>query len=248
MAEPVGTVLNLLGGIWNVCQLLWFSAGFFTKRPFKILSVTIPIRLTDYIVEGEDRKERRLDIHTIYTLRGIRGITDTDVGMTKRYTKSEARELHLLMGTTEQGTLFSGQTNAGTGARFSVKPGEIKTIVFRCEVLCDLPFPDENRTIRDAAILRPDESWWGYPNFDDMTLPEVTIILESPSNDLSMTPDVRPAIRFKADGQLDYSKVSTGRLKAKAGIEVLWARWQDVRKDELVALRYKWSDPASERE
>ena len=244
MAEPFGTILNLLGGIWNAWKLLWFLAGLLSKKPFKILSVAILIRLTDCLGKEEDRKERRLDVQTMYTIRGIRGLTDAVDGMNKRYTKSDARKLFLRKGTTKQANQFAGPTNVGTIARFNVEPGEIKTIVFRCEVICDLPFP-EGRAIRDAAILRPDEAWWGYPNYDGMTLPEVTIVMESPTSDLTMISNQRPAFRFKADGQLDHSKVSTGRSKAKAGSEVLWARWRDVRKNELVAFRYKWSDPSA---
>ena len=244
MAELPLTVINVLGNFWNLWRLSWAIAGLFSKKPFKILSVTILLRQTDYPVEGEDRQKRSLEVQTIYTIRGIRGLTDAADGMNKKYTKSDARKLHLRKGTTKQANQFNGPTNVGTIARFNVGPGEIMTIMFRCEVISDLPFP-EGRAIRDVAILSSDEAWWGYPNHDGMTLPEVTITIESPTSDLMMITDQRPAFRIKADGQLDHSKVSTGRPKAKAGSEVLWARWRDVRVDELVAFRYKWSLPAA---
>ena len=235
---------NWLGCFSHILRSLRALARFLSKKPFKILSVTILLRQADYCVKGEDRKERRLEVQTVYTVRGIRGLTDAVDGMNKKYTKSDARKLHLRKGTTKQANQFNGPTNVGTIARFSVDPGEIRTITFRCEVISDLPFPDL-RVIRDAVNLRSDEAWWGYPNHDGMTLPGVTVIIESPTNDLMMVSSQRPAFRIKADGQLDYSKVSTGRSKAKAGSEVLWARWRDVRINELVAFRYKWSHPAA---
>ncbi|WP_145067014.1 hypothetical protein [Engelhardtia mirabilis] len=224
----------------GIGQTLGFGSGRVEiERPFELLSVTISLRQSDGIFDGQE--ERHLDVRTLYTIRGVQGLSATSDAMTKRYTKSDAREVRPWRGTVEEAVKSVGPTNRETIARFGIEPGEVKSLVFGSEVVFDLPFTagDTRRAIRDIVTLGPGEAWWGYPNHHGMTIPVVTIIIESPTNDLELTGE-RPAFRVLADGSVDHKKASVGPPVASAGTEAIWASWRDVREDELVAFRYKW--------
>jgi hypothetical protein len=206
--------------------------------PFEILSITIMLRQSDRTIDG--RVERHLNVRTIYTIRGLRELPANSDAMTKMYRKSEAREIRQWHGNVEQAISSKGPTIVETVARFGIHPGEVKSVVFGAEVISDLPFPeDKYRAINDLVKLRPDEAWWGYPNNDGMTIPEIMIILESDTNDLKVNTEL-PAFRVTAEGNIDHREATTGRSEARAGAECLWARWNNVREKEMVALRYTW--------
>lgn len=211
------------------------------SRPFEILSVTILLRQSDVTFDGKE--ERHLDVRTMYTIRGIEGLQPTADAMIKRYTKSDAREVRKWNGTVEEAVKSIGPTNIETIARFGIEPQEIRSIAFGAQIIFDLPFSndDERRAIRDIVKLRSDEAWWGYPNHDGTSIPVVTIIIESPSNDLEVTGN-RPAFRVNGTGDVEYDGVLLGPSEAKAASGSLWASWKDVQVDELVAFRYKWRE------
>lgn len=209
-----------------------------SDRPFEVLSITMMLRQKDIFING--REERHLYVRTIYTIRGMRGLPPTSDAMKKLYRKSEAREIRRWHGNVEQAISSMGPTIIETVARFGIQPGEVKTVVFGTEVISDLPFPEHKyRAINDLVKLRPDEAWWGYPNNDGMTIPEITILIESETNDLKVSSE-RPAFRVTAEGTVDHREVATGRTEAKAGTECLWARWNNVKEKELIAFRYTW--------
>jgi hypothetical protein len=85
--------------------------------------------------------------------------------------------------------------------------------------------------------IKTGEAWWGYPNHDNMTIPVVTIIIESDTNDLAVTED-QYAFRVTTEGNMNRDGMSVGPRTAQAGNESLWASWRDLKIE--VAFRYTW--------
>jgi hypothetical protein len=106
-----------------------------SERPFEILSITIMLQQRDRVSNG--REERHLNVRTIYTIRGLRGLPTGSDAMTKLYRKSEAREIRQWRGNVEQAINSSGPTIIETVARFGIQPGEVKSVVFGAEVISD---------------------------------------------------------------------------------------------------------------